>query len=380
MRIQFDPTGAIETLQQLLWQLDADARVHGIIVFACTENGYAPDTLDPILAAQCKPLIGGVFPNLIHRAQKLQRGTIVWGVGRPMEVALLRRLSDERVDIEAALDESLGDPSDTAALQVVLVDGFASRIGAFLSALHDFTGPAVDSIGGGAGSLDMVQRPCIMTNAGLLADVAVVARLQTLAGVGVAHGWSAIDGPFRVTESEHTVVKTLDWRPAFDAYREVVEAHSGRTFDDHNFFNISKAYPFGLSRLDAERIVRDPLRQGENGALVCVGEVSEGEHVDILHGDRETLMNAAQLARRQADASLAASPGLRLFMDCISRVLFLEDDFEKELGRVAVDALPVIGACTFGEIANARGEFLEFYNKTSVVATLAEVAADNRER
>ena len=371
MRFHFDPSGSVDELRSMLGDFDRDEGIRGIIVLACTDNGYTADKIDDVLRAVGKPLIGGVFPTLIHQAEKVDRGTIVWGVGQPMEVGVLQRLSDMSVDIEDALDDVLGDPSDDPVLQVVVVDGFSSRIGAFLSALHDLTGPATDSIGGGAGSLDMVQRPCVMTNSGLLMDVAVVARLQTLAGVGVAHGWSTIEGPFRVTEAENTVLRSLDWRPGFEVYREVVEAHSGQTFTDDNFFHIAKAYPFGLSRLDAERIVRDPLMLGDDGALVCVGEVNEGEHVDILHGDRQTLMNAAQLAREQADASLAAVPGLRLFMDCISRVLFLEDDFEQELGRVAVDSVPVIGACTFGEIANGGGEFLEFYNKTSVVATLA---------
>jgi hypothetical protein len=373
--INFDPVGSVAALEEHLRILDEDPRIKGIIVLACVENGFSKEQLDPLLATISKPLVGGVFPNLIYQDRSVQKGTIVWGVARPMEVGLLTGLSDVGGDIEGALDEMFGDPTEQAALQFVLVDGFSSRIGAFLSALHDLTGPAVDTIGGGAGSLDMVQRPCLLTNEGLLVDAAVVARLGSHAGVGVAHGWSKIAGAFRITEAENTVLKSLDWRPAFEVYREVVEAHSGQTFSDDNFFDIAKAYPFGLARLDAEHIVRDPLMTRDDGALICVGEISEGEHVDILHGDRQTLIQAAQTAREHADASLAAEPGLRLFMDCISRVLFLEDEFEEELGRVAIDTLPVIGACTFGEIANGGGEFLEFYNKTSVVATLSEARA-----
>jgi hypothetical protein len=370
--IHFDSSGSVDALEGYLTALEDDPKIQGIIVFACTDNGFTPASLDPLLASVNKPLIGGVFPNLIYRAQKVSRGTIVWGVARPMDVGLVPALSDATTDIDSVLDRVLGEPGDESTLQFVLVDGFSSRIGAFLNALHDLTGTAVDTIGGGAGSLDMVQRPCIMTNDGLIMDAAVVSRLGGTAGVGVAHGWSPIDGSFHITGAENTVLHTLDWRPAFEVYREVVEKHSGRRFSDDNFFDIAKAYPFGLARLDAERIVRDPLMRGEHGALVCVGEVNEGEHVDILHGDRGALIAAAQVAREQADATIREKPGLRLFMDCISRVLFLEEDFEQELARVAIDDLPVIGACTFGEIANGAGEFLEFFNKTSVVATLSE--------
>ena len=129
----------------------------------------------------------------------------------------------------------------------------------------------------------MVQRPCLLTNEGLLVDAAVVARLGSHAGVGVAHGWSKIAGAFRITEAENTVLKSLDWRPAFEVYREVVEAHSGQTFSDDNFFDIAKAYPFGLARLDAEHIVRDPLMTRDDGALICVDTIS----VNVLKAGQE---------------------------------------------------------------------------------------------
>ncbi|EAQ97244.1 FIST signal transduction protein [Congregibacter litoralis] len=377
MLIRFDPTGSPEELKRHLAEFDEDERIQGIVVLAGIENGFTPENLNGLLARVSKPLVGGVFPNIIYQATASEKGTIIWGVGRPMEVAVLNGLSDAAVDIEETLEPLLGDPPQEPKLQLVLVDGFSSRISAFLSALHDFTGPTMESIGGGAGSLDMVQRPCLISNQGLLKDAALVARFGTSAGVGVAHGWSRVAGPFRITAAQDTILKSLDWEPGFEVYRTVVEEHSGQSFGDTSFFDLAKAYPFGLARLDAEYIVRDPLMLNDDGSLTCVGEVSEGEHVDILHGDRETLLSAAQTAREQADQQLNVEPGLRLFMDCISRVLFLGDEFEEELRRVAVDDLPVMGACTFGEIANGGGEFLEFYNKTSVVATLSELRKES---
>jgi len=62
--------------------------------------------------------------------------------------------------------------------------------------------------------------------------------------------------------------------------------------------------------------------------------------------------------------------GLHIFMDCISRVLFLGAGFEEELEAVVQDNLPMVGACTIGEIANCGTEFLEYYNKTAVMAVL----------
>ena len=94
--------------------------------------------------------------------------------------------------------------------------------------------------------------------------------------------------------------------------------------------------------------------------------------MDILHADPAALIRAAggalELARTNFPSS--AVPGMGLLMDCISRVLFLDDAFSDELKEVMVPGLEFVGACSIGEIANNGNDFLEFYNKTTVVAFL----------
>ncbi len=46
------------------------------------------------------------------------------------------------------------------------------------------------------------------------------------------------------------------------------------------------------------------------------------------------------------------------------------NDFSKELAVVSTPDRPLIGALTLGEIANSGKDYLEFYNKTSVVGIL----------
>ena len=93
----------------------------------------------------------------------------------------------------------------------------------------------------------------------------------------------------------------------------------------------------------------------------------------VLHGEAESLLAAAATTVEKAKASFgSARPELavRMFIDCISRVLFIGDDFVHELE--AVDrGEPLFGALTLGEIANSGHEYLEFFNKTSVMAVIA---------
>lgn len=136
------------------------------------------------------------------------------------------------------------------------------------------------------------------------------------------------------------------------------------------FFDLAKSYPFGIAKLDAESIVRNPLLTGEDSSLICVGAITEGSFVDILTGDKSSLITAARHALISAKESCNSKT--ILFMDCISRVLFLDNDFKYELNAVNDENIPLIGALTLGEIANSGKDYLEFYNKTAVIGILEE--------
>ncbi len=67
-------------------------------------------------------------------------------------------------------------------------------------------------VGGGAGSLDLVCRPVVITPGGLRSRVVVVAGLEETATLGVTHGWHPIGEALLVTEAEGNDILTLEWR------------------------------------------------------------------------------------------------------------------------------------------------------------------------
>ena len=68
---------------------------------------------------------------------------------------------------------------------------------------------------------------------------------------------------------------------------------------------------------------------------------------------------------------------LSIIIDCISRTLFLEEEFPKELAAIT-EAMPNSdgketlpqGVLSLGEISSGGDGYLEFYNKTLVVGIL----------
>lgn len=373
MRVITDSLGTLDSLAAHLRELDAAPDVAGIVVLACDDNGFAPGGVDPLLQSLGKPTMGGIFPQVIFDGRNQTRGTILIGLPVAPQIAIIRGMSDTSARFEDALEAQLF--SDSAPRTLFLwVDGLSSRIGALIAAVFSIYGLEHNYIGGGAGSLSFTHKPSVFTNEGLLADAAVLASAPLRSGVGVAHGWTALSEPLIVTAAEGNVIKQLNYLPAYDVYREVVESSTDLRFDSADFFDLAKSHPFGILRLDAEYIVRDPVDTTHGGGLVCVGEVPVRSHVRVLTGSTASLVAAAGAAAHTANASYPADasavPTLTLFIDCISRVLFLRDDFGQEMLAVAGHGQPVIGALTLGEIANSGADYLAFLNKTAVVAVL----------
>ena len=371
MAVYVDTTGTVEGFERILKNAALDVENGTLLIFACDANGFTPLQLDPILRTMKATILGGIFPSILHDLTRLDRGTIIAAVPTRATCVHIDGLGDESVDFVEAIDRQIENVHDFRTM-VIWVDGFAERISELIYSLFTVFGLEYNYIGGGAGSLSMRSKPCILTNQGLKADAAQIALLGCPSAVGVCHGWTSMAGPFRITESRGNTIKTIEWRPAFDLYREVLAQHPKVELSRENFFSVAKGYPFGIAKLEAEPLVRDPVLVTPEGHLVCAGDMPEGSFVDILSGDADSLLKATHTAKQRRDSLRPAglTDPLNLFIDCISRALFLEDRYHEELQAAFTPNQPMIGACTIGEIANTGNDFIEFYNKTAVLGVL----------
>jgi hypothetical protein len=371
--ILVDTTGTVEALFQHIHSAIA-AGPKSLFVLACDANGFTPVLLDARLQALPIPVFGGIFPEIIADGRKLQCGSIICGLPVSASIHHIDKLSDPDVDYFQHTEKLIPLIPPGATL-VTLLDGLGKRISAFLESLYEALGGSCTYVGGGAGSLSFEQKPCLFSNQGLRGDCAQLTALSLPVSIAIEHGWHRFAGPFLVTGAYDNTITTLDYRPAFEVYREVVEADSGRSFSDTEFFALAKAYPFGLDRLKNKVVVRDPLFLNGN-RLVCVGEVPVNHLVYILKGDVENLLEASRQCARdvgQARASLA------LLFDCISRSLFLQDRFPEEIANISAslpEGVPLVGALSLGEIADTGNICLELFNKTIVLGVLGRAGED----
>ena len=164
--------------------------------------------------------------------------------------------------------------------------------------------------------------------------------------------------------------------PAFHVYKDSIERITDFQFNQDNFFQIAKNFPLGIVGINEEVMVRDPIRLIEN-ELVCVGRVPTNTMIYILHGRRKFIVEAAYLAGEQSGLKLKDATmnpmSLAIVFDCISRSLYLGDDFSDELLALNAgvgEGKKIIGILSIGEIANTERGTINLLNKSIVVGQL----------
>jgi hypothetical protein len=325
---------------------------------------YTQQLIDGFNANNIK-LFGGIYPTIFSDTQNYDEGFLILSVPPIEQILKLSALDDTSFDIDFNLDDI-----HTA---ILLTDGLMDETDAFLRKVYSKFGNQMNIVGGGAGFMTLEQRPCLFTNEGIFQDGGVMALFKNDSNIGVKHGWEVFDGPFIATSTEKNVIKELNWRPAFEVYQEAIESNSEYHFHDGNFFDIAKIFPFGIYKEGTEFIVRDPFILNEDGSITCISEVPENSTLQILTGDPDTLVNAAKEVAEMTAKPYLNSSSLLVF-DCITRVMYLGQRFEDELGAMKNvfknDTCKIRGVATLGEIASSGMGFVEFYNKTIVACSL----------
>ena len=186
-KIWFDPEGDLDVFFS---NIDAAvaAGARSLFLLSCDANNFSVDAINLKLNGLQVPVFGGIFPQIIHARSNAARGTLVCALDVAVEVHHVEHISDPETDI------ALQIAGFDAALQamptiMVLVDSVASRITPMLDAVYDALGMNRHFLGGGAGSLDFIQKPCLFSNAGVLTDSAQLVGMPMNGGVEVGHGW-----------------------------------------------------------------------------------------------------------------------------------------------------------------------------------------------
>jgi len=353
------------SLKAALEEFQNHPKVKSVLLFSADKQHPKKKELEKVLKLFSKPLIGGIFPEIIADGERREEGILAVPLGFELKTVLIDLRNDitkinERISNHAA-SHSINNPAIFC-----FTDALAHQKSGLIDSLYNCWGPNANYVGGGAGSLSFQQFPCIFHQDTVTENTAVIGVMSANIQVGVAHGWTPVSEPIKVTETEGNTIISLNWEPAFDVYRKQIKVHSDLDISKDTFFDIAKSYPLGLVRLDSEMTIRDPYAT-EDGKLHIVDHVPEGEYIRIMNGNMNSLLEGAQKAVSVATTQDMNNDWEHFCVDCISRVLYMQDDFSKELALLNKDK-PMNGVLSIGEIANPGDTVLELFNKTIVVA------------
>ncbi len=341
----------------------------GVVVLFVAEENFDFSKLHEKIENASIDVVGAKFPGVIHECKLYYEGYVLLHFEQEYDLRFFNSSKDV---------QELKDWEIKTGVGLIILDGLSSDKQEFLDELNYNIGADFDFIGSGAGSSSLKQTPCVFNKNGIHKDAAFVLLLDTTMSLGVAHGYERINGPIIATKVEKNVIIELNWETPMDVYSRYVSEHCGQEVNAENFSEWCAKYPLGINRKGQEDIVRDPIGCNEAGHIICIDEVPANAALYLLYGHEPGLISAAQKASKTAIAESKTNPELGLIVDCVTRVLYLSDSFDKEMG-VIFDAfnkggrrVPMSGLLSMGEISTYGKGRLEINNKAILSAVINE--------
>jgi len=251
-------------------------------------------------------------------------------------------------------------------------DGFNGDAEQFCNMLP----PGLNVVGGlSSGDLhtgNTYQMAGNQTGAGGLAAAFLRGNLKI--GIGSDHGWDQVGKQFRVTRSRGFWLRTLDGRPASEAYANLF-GYPARDWAFPPLNYLSRLYPLGVEQGE-DLIVRSPIRVEADGSFRMNATIRDGIDAYLLVGSRIACERAARNAAQQALLQLGnAKPVFALVLVDIAWQLLLKAQYGIEISAIQEilgTKIPIAGGYTLGQVVPTENTFPKFLNQHIVVIAFGE--------
>ena len=274
--------------------------------------------------------------------------------------------------VVAAVRRELGNspaPAEKPTLFMIF-DGMVPNIASVVDGIYLALANRVEYAGVNAGSETFQPMPCLFDGERVVGDGLLGLLLPAGMVPLLAHGFAPPERSMGATATEGNRIATLDWRPAFEVYQEIIKAQFGIELTRDNFYQYAVHYPFGILCANGDVVVRIPVVLAEDGALYCVGEIPENALLVLLQAPaagRNGCIGQLAMNLQSAHGSLIGRQLLSFY--CAGRRLHLGDAARTELAQLAeqTGAAALGGALSLGEIGNTvRWGYPMFHNATLV--------------
>ncbi|MBL8250604.1 MAG: FIST C-terminal domain-containing protein, partial [Candidatus Competibacter sp.] len=314
-----------------------------------------------VLQERCRvwslPLSGAVFPALLVNSEFLTQGVCLFRFNRMPPAGLIADLNAPDQDPAERIASAVGPHlTDRRSTLFAVFDAMLPNVGSILDGWYLTLADRVRYVGVNAGSETFQPMPCLFDRDRVAQNGVLWLLWPDERGAIIEHGYPVPEDLRNATSTEGNRIVSIDWRPAFEVYQELMRVHYGIDLTRDNFYHYATHFPFGILRANDELIVRIPVALEEDGSLFCVGEIPANAMLTLLQGPEvgstQTVERIAQALARQEP--LAGSDLLAFY--CAGRRLHLGEHARTELAalhaRTGVGRQ--LGALSLGEIGNSH--------------------------
>ncbi|MCQ8102962.1 FIST C-terminal domain-containing protein [Methylomonas sp. SURF-2] len=321
------------------------------------------------------PLCGAIFPQLIYGSEFRRTGLCLLRFDSMPYVALHDDLPGDAAEAARIIADGVGPrlDDDIPATLFLLLDAMLPNIGSLLDELYLSLANRVHYAGVNAGSETFQAMPCLFDSQRQAGNGVLALLLKPHPGAVLEHGYQSGEHSLPATSTEGNRIIHIDWRPAFEVYRELVLRQFGVEINRDNFYRYAVHFPFGIVRANHSTLVRIPVMLDEDNALFCIGEVPAHSMLTLLEAprvDSSATLETLRLGLSQLRGKPAAA-GLLLFY-CAGRKQHMGAEAATEELRAfgqLTGASGVAGALALGEIGESTlWGYPLFQNATLVTA------------
>ena len=307
------------------------------------------------------PLIGAIFPQLLTEQGFVDDHIAVLCFEHMPEWVLQAELDEAGVQAwQAAVQamQSRAAPAPKPPLLFSIFDAMVPNVGALMDELYATLPSPLRYSGVNAGSESFQPMDCLFDGQRCVRG----GVMSWLAPAGVdactRHGYPVSRALLTATSGHGNRIDTIDHRPAFEVYQELIQREFGVVLTRENFYDYAVHFPFGLVTV-VDVLVRIPVALNEDGSLLCVGEIPPGNLMRVLRaphvGEGAALPELVEFMLVQQHAR-PPEPWLTFY--CAGRRMHLGEQAAQELQ--ALNALSgqggLIGALSLGEIDTLQSE------------------------
>ena len=316
------------------------------------------------------PLLGAMFPELIANGDFHKQGVVLMYFPQRPRYWLLPELPQDSDFINRQLDElvaSIRQSSTPESSLFMIFDGMVPNIATILEKMYLRLSNNVNYFGVNAGSERFQPMPSLFDNEQYVGNGLLACLLPNHPGAMLAHDYRIPQMQVTATATEGNRIASINWRPAFEVYQEMVQQHYDVEITPENFYEYGVHFPFGISRLGGDQLVRIPVALQGDGSLFCVGEVQVNTLLTVSNavpaGSDETACKIGAYAR-EIDGKVALS------FYCAGRRMHLNGGASAELRTLVQHAEPkqLFGALSLGQIGSVGNSNYPLFHNAAVIA------------